>query len=204
MCERFPARRSLLYELMALFYRGAGPGSHSHVHDARELGFAPHFPGQTASVSRLIHHITRATTMSPYISFSHSYGVALSYAVVGPGGFATPEVPGYVYEVEISDDKECGVLDPVKEIARSLPHPWLEPNYRHDGEPTFLLGVVDPVNMRASLQAHCLFPPLSIGTSRTPHLSEQLEGMVRALRDAEILVRGKVPSGLVKCRYEVV
>jgi hypothetical protein len=189
---------------MALFYRGAGPGSHWHVHDAREFGFVPHFPEQTASVSRLIHHITRATRMSPYISFSHSYGVALAYALVGSGGFATPENPGYVYEVEISDDKECEVLDPVQEIAKSLPHPWLDPNYRHDGEPTFLLGVVDLVNRRASLQAHCLFPPLSNGTSRTPHLSEQLEGMVRALRDAEILVKGIVPRTLVKCRYEVV
>jgi hypothetical protein len=189
---------------MALFYRSAGPGSHSHVHDAREFGFAPHFPEQIASINRLIHHITRATTTSPYISFSHSYGVARSYAVVGPRGFATPENPGYVYEIEISDDKECGILDPVKEIAKSLPRPGQDPNYHHDGEPTFLLGVVDPVNMQACLQIQCLFPPLSAGTPRTPYLSEQLEGMVRALRDAEILVMGKVPRALVRYRYEVV
>jgi hypothetical protein len=146
---------------MALLYRGAGPGSHSHVHDAREFGFAPHSPGQ-------------------------------------------PENPGYVYEIEVPNGKECMLLDPVKEIAKSLPCPWQDPNYHHDGEPTFLLGVVDPLNMQACLQIQCLFPPLSAGTPRTPYLSEQLKGMVRALRDAEILVKGKVPKALVRCRYEVV
>jgi hypothetical protein len=26
------------------------------------------------------------------------------------------------------------LLDPVKEIAKSLPRPWQDPNYHHDGE----------------------------------------------------------------------
>jgi hypothetical protein len=156
---------------MAFLYRGAGPGSYWHVHDPFHLGFTPYAAGQTPSTGRLIQHIARASVTSPYISFTRSYGIARAYAVVGPGGYATTSIPGYVYEVDISDDKAC--------------------------------RVVDPASMQTHLQKYCLFPPGSQGTPRTPHLSEELEGLVRALRDSEVLVQGNVPASLLRNRYEV-
>jgi len=140
---------------------------------------------------------------SPYISFTRSYGVARAYAIVGSKRFATTSDPGYVFEIEISEDAGCRVLDPVREIAQKLPMPWQSPNYQHDGEQGFLLGVVDPVKMKSHLQEYCLFPPGSAATPRTPHLSEELEGLVRALRDSEVLVEGNVPASLLRNCYEV-
>ncbi|MDG4603388.1 MAG: hypothetical protein P9C48_09030 [Defluviicoccus sp.] len=41
------------------------------------------------------------------------------------------------------------------------------------------------------------------GTPRAPNLSPELETLVRALRDAEILAVGNVPASCVRSRYEV-
>ena len=46
-------------------------------------------------------------------------------------------------------------------------------------------------------------PPGSGGTLRTPNLSVPLEALVRALRDAEVLVQGNVPAAFVRNRHEV-
>lgn len=188
---------------MAIFFRGDGPGSHWHVNDPRLSGFIPHFPGALPSDSRLLTHIACASTRSPYISFSRSFGVAQAYALVGPGGMATRSTPGYVWEIEISDDKGCRVLDPVVEIARALPHPCEELSYQHDGSPRFLLGIVDPIHLGHATREWRVRPPGSGGTLRTPNLSVPLEAMVRALRDAEVLVQGNVPAAFVRNRHEV-
>jgi hypothetical protein len=188
---------------MALLYRGAGPGSWWHVNDARINGFAPHSPGATPSKDRIVNHIARASIKSPYISFSRSFGIARAYALVGPAGFASAASPGYVYEIEVLDDKMCTPIDPVVEISKELPSPWESPHYHHDGSPTFLLGVVDPINGLAHLQQQCVFPPGSLGTPRAPNLSQEMEVFVRALRDAEVLIRGNIPSSIVHNRYDV-
>jgi hypothetical protein len=109
---------------MALLYRGAGPGNHWSVTDARLMGFTPRSPGSAPSTDIIINHITQGSTNSPYISFTRSFGVALAYAQVGPNGVASLARPGYVYEVEISDDKHCEAIDPIVEIAKALPRPW--------------------------------------------------------------------------------
>ena len=46
-------------------------------------------------------------------------------------------------------------------------------------------------------------PPSSEGTPRTPNLTIELETLVRALRDAEILAHGNIPPAAVKSRFEV-
>ena len=188
---------------MARFYRGAGIGTYWYVNDARLAGFAPHKPGATPSLDSLMYHIARASTASPYISFTRSFGVAHAYAIWGSGGRATPGKPGYVYEIEVSDDSLCVLEDPVKEIANDLPVAWQDPSYQHDGDQRFLLGVVSPTTMRHFLQARCKFPPGSAATPRPPNLTVQVESLVRALRDAEVLVRGNVPASVVRNRYDV-
>ena len=46
-------------------------------------------------------------------------------------------------------------------------------------------------------------PPVSEGTPRPPNLTIELETLVRALRDAEILAHGNIPATCVKNRLEV-
>ena len=188
---------------MAVLYRGDGPGSHWHTHDARVTGFIPKSPGALPSNSRLMNHIARASVGSPYISFSRSFGVARTYALLGPHGVATHANPGYVWEIEVADDTVCRVLDPVIEIAKTLPSPHAEPPYQHDGGPGFLMGLVDPVKMKHLLDAPCVQPPGSAGVPRPANLSIQLEALVRALRDAEVLILGNVPAAFVRSRYDV-
>ena len=96
------------------------------------------------------------------------------------------------------------LLDPVQEVAQMLPSPTsLGPPYQHDGLPDFLLGVVNPSRMGHFLEQHSMQPPSSEGTSRPPNLTIELETLVRALRDAEILARGIIPATCVRNRFEV-
>lgn len=139
---------------MAIYFRGAGPGTYSHVNDARAKGFTAKSPHMGHSADRTMHHITQtkvgtATTVaSSYISLTNSALVARTYALVGVTGFATATNPGYVYEVEIDEmpgaPKNVQVIDPVKVIAASLPDPPTSIPYQHDGYPGILLGIVLP------------------------------------------------------------
>lgn len=188
---------------MAFFYRGAGPGTYWQINDPAHVGFTAHLPGQAPSAGRLMHHIARGSTDSPYISFSRSFAVARAYALVGTKGYASVSSPGFVHEIEIEDDRLVRVLDPVQEIAAMLPAAWIEPNYQHDGDQSFLLGIVDPTNMADARQQQCLFPPGSQATPRSPTLSIQLESLVRALRDAEVLIQGNAPVSCFRKTYSV-
>jgi hypothetical protein len=69
--------------------------------------------------------------------------------------------------------------------------------------PDFLIGIVDPRNMGHFLEQHSVQPPSSEGTPRPPNLAIELETLVRALRDAEILAHGNIPATSVKNRFEV-
>ena len=46
-------------------------------------------------------------------------------------------------------------------------------------------------------------PPSSEGTPRPPNLTIELETLVRALRDAEILAHGIIPATCVKNSFDV-
>jgi hypothetical protein len=182
------------------FYRGAGPRSYWWKKDATKSGFQPQEPGASPSIARLIEHIGGDTSGSPYISLSRSYGVARGYALVGEGGIATSSVPGYVYVIELADPLPPGfeIIDPVRAVASSLPPPTDEIGYQHDGSQNFLLGVVDvDPTSRRYLTEEVRTPRGSYGTPRSPRLTRQLETLVRALRDAEILAVGNLPRGCV-------
>ena len=159
---------------------------------------------QTAD--RLMLHIARGTVNSPFISLTRSYGITLYYANFFGTEIPTPQHPAYVYEIEINEPISSGLklLDPIKEIAPILPKPLdVNPPYQHDGGPAFLLGVVDPVNMREFLKQHALQPPASAGTQRTPNLTIALETLVRTLRDAEILGEGTIAANCVNHKFAV-
>ena len=191
---------------MAIFYRGAGINTYWYLNDPMEQGFVARAPGMTPTTTRQMLHIARSTVNSPFISLTCSYGVAWRYPMVSSERVPTPEDPAYVHEIEIQEPLLTGLrlLDPVKEVAQTLPSPPSSgPPYQHDGLPDFLLGVVDPGRMERFLRQYAMQPPSSEGTPRPPNLTIELETLVRALRDAEILAHGSIPATYVKNSFDV-
>ncbi|MBI3681606.1 MAG: hypothetical protein HY235_14585 [Acidobacteria bacterium] len=189
---------------MPIFYRGAGVGTYWHQNDARLTGFTSHHPGAGAQWHRIMYHIARGTTVSPYVSLTRSYGVAYGYAVAGRE-LPTPAKPGYVYQVLIDEVDGFGtrLIDPVQAVAENLGSPLAERSWHHDGTQEFLLGVISPSRHFEILEKPALFPPPGEGTPRPPLLSIELETLVRALRDAEVLALGAVAKAQVLERFEI-
>ena len=191
---------------MAIFYRGAGINTYWYLNDPIEQGFVARDPEMTPTTTRQTLHIARSTVNSPFISLTRSYAVAWRYAMVSSERIPTPEDPAYVHEIEIQEPLPPGLhlSDPVKEVAQMLPSPTSSvPPYQHDGLPDFLLGVVDPGRMGHFLTRLAKQPPSSEGTPRPPNLTIELETLVRALRDAEILAHGIIPAICVKNSFDV-
>ena len=193
-------------QLWRYFTEAQALGTYWHIHDARQTGFVARAPQMQPTADRLMLHIARGTVNSPFISLTRSYGIALNYASFFGTEIPTPQHPAYVYEIEINEPIPSGIkfLDPIKEVAPILPTPLgINPPYQHDGGPAFLLGVVDPINMREYLTQHAPQPPDSDGTPRSPNLTIALETLVRTLRDAEILTEGTIPADCVNHKFEV-
>lgn len=130
---------------MAIFYRGSGIGTYWHLNDPIESGFAARAPGMTPTITRLMLHIARSTVNSPFISITRSYAVAWRYAMLSSVKVPTVNTPAYVHEIEIQEPLPKGLelLDPVKEVANTLPFPTsIGPPYQHDGFPDFLLALL--------------------------------------------------------------
>jgi len=123
---------------------------------------------------------------------------------LGTTVIADPSNPGYVYEIELADPLPAAlkILDPVQEIARVLNAPLADPTYHHDGDQSFVLGVIDPASNN-HLRSASIRTPLPGATPRSANLSEQLETLLRVLRDAEILAVGNIPMTCVVNRHDV-
>lgn len=189
---------------MAVFYRGAGVGTYWQLNDARIRGFTPQSPGVTPTVDCLMDHVVQGTVTSPFVSLTRSYGVAFDYAKNASRKPPTASNPGYVYRIEVNVPPPAALelWDPIVYLAQYLPSPY-EPPYQHDGRMNFLLGVVAPARMRRHRAGPYVPPPPGGGTPRSPNLSKQLETLVRALRDAEILAVGTIPAACITHRYDV-
>jgi hypothetical protein len=190
---------------MTLFYKGVGCGTYLHGTDLRITGIAPRNPGATFNVSTVMNHIARGTTTSPHISLTKSYGVAEQYARNASRIQPTVSNPAYVYEIDIPDPPAgmVQVLDPVFFVASHNQNPLSSPSYHHDGTQSFLLGVVEP-SVTAIWPPILLRPPgMAGGVSRPPNLSVELETMVFALRDSEVLVVGNLPRAYVVNRFDI-
>jgi hypothetical protein len=136
------------------------------------------------------------------VSLTSSYGIALDYALYAGRNPASPARPAYVYEIEFSSDRlPVTLIDPVSEIAARDALGAVK--YHHDGRQSFLLGVVSPSRMARHLTAPVVQPPPNLITPRPPNLSPELETLVRALRDAEILVHGAIPRTCITHRHDV-
>ena len=103
---------------MAIFYKGAGVGNHWHTNDPRHSGFTARSPSVAPSSDRILTHIAEATTTTPYISLTKSYGVALGYALSARTTSTTTAVqPGYVWEIQLNEPlpSNLKLIDPVVE-----------------------------------------------------------------------------------------
>ena len=188
-------------------------GTSWYINDSREVGFEARSPTTMPTIEALITHVAKSTANSPYISLTRSYAIAWDYAVRGGTDIRTLDKRGCVYEIEIDIPLPSGLelLDPIKEVARSLPNPidvdseGGYPFYQHNGLPTFLLGVVSisPADILRFQVGRQPQPP-GPGVPCPPNLTPQLVALVNALRDAEILFHGDIPAYCVRERFEVV
>src|SRR4051812_28866617 len=112
---------------MPLYYKGAGPGTYWHQHDARVTGFTPASPGQAPGWLRLVQHVGIGSVTSPYVSLTRSYGIAWDYAVLcgRRSPRATAANPGYVYEIELAQPLPPGLViyDAAREIVAGCAKP---------------------------------------------------------------------------------
>ncbi len=115
----------------------------------------------------------------------------------------TATLPAYVYEIEIDDTHRVSALDPIFEIAQSVNNLFANISYHHNGDQSYLLGIVDPIGNKARLQAPPPQPKSMGGSSApSPRLTTELEALVRGLRDAEVLIDGRIPQACVIYRYD--
>jgi hypothetical protein len=121
-------------------------------------------------------------------------------------GHAPPTAgnPAYVYQIEISNPATPGVtvIDPVFFVASHHQNPLVSPSYHHDGNQNFLLCVVNPALF--PMPANIRYPPSLGGAPRAPLRTQDLETLVRALRDSEVLVLGNLPRSCVQDRHDIV
>jgi hypothetical protein len=189
---------------MTHFYKGVGVGTYLHLKDLKSIGIAPADPNGLFNCDMAMQHISSGPDHTPCVSVTRSYAVAEGYARTGkfpPSSGA----PGYVYVIDVPKTlpPKIDVVDPVYIVAEECKNPLISPSYHHDGGQKFLIGVVSPSTHRRCLNAHPPRPPGSSVISRPPNLSQHLQTMVFALRDAEALIVGSVPSAWIIDRLPI-
>lgn len=151
--------------------------------------------GGAPGLNFVLSHINTSPHRSPCLSFTTSYAIAHQYALFGPGGPATQASPGHVYVVDLSQLPAAAVMhfiDPIAEIATNnggLAH-------CHNGG----AGLVDEVaksvtSYSLAIQRH--------GKRGPPMITPAFQAMVRAMRDAEILIYGSVQLNAVVDRDDI-
>jgi hypothetical protein len=119
--------------------------------------------------------------------------------------FPSAANPGHIYEIDIPDPVPTGlnVIDPIFEIGTYNANPVAAHSYHHAGDQNFLLGIIDPVTFAHELAQIVKYPPSSGAIAHSPTPSLALQAIVRAARDAEILVCGTIPAKLFVNRFDV-
>lgn len=191
---------------MPRFYKGVGVGTYLHMHrnNVMRHGMQPTSPHKPYDINALFDHIGGHTS-SPCMSLTRSFGVARDYAIDGRIRPASG-LPGYVYAIDIDwppPDPIKMVLDPVAAIAAEVNTPLAPTSYHHNGDMTLLLGLVNELTMRRYLTRLAHEPPGSSATPAPARIDPALRAIVRALRDAEIIVLGHIPSSCIKECYAI-
>jgi hypothetical protein len=187
---------------VVVVYKGVGVGTYLHGQNLQSTGITAARPGQSNNLANLVRHVAQGSALSPFISFTKSWDVAEDYARNGGKFRPTSGNPAEVWEVHIPHSLPRGVevIDPVFAVAAQHRNP-LTSNYHHDGNQAFLLFVVDPTK---GLPPNTRSPPgLTGGTPRPPTMTLELQTMVRALRDAEVIVYGTVPQAWLASKHVI-
>ncbi len=169
--QRAQSARRAGMAALPLFYKGAGPGTHWHLNDARLSGFTA-AATSIANRNTVIRHIAAYSHPSPLISVSSSFAVARQYALTGPAGIASGAAPGYVYEIDLTVAKQK-VIDPLFVIVKS------SLSHIHTGDQGLIVAL-----SQALALVPCLHPG---GRMLTPSVPPELRALVSALRDGEVL-----------------
>jgi hypothetical protein len=187
---------------MARYYKGAGVGTFWHANDARLAGFTPAAGGRPASTDTIKDHIVnQLVKRGPYISLTRSWEIAECFATYGGNIYPTKTSPAYVYVIDIPNSSAASLIDPVQELAAALGTLFASQSYQHDGGQDVILGLADSANF-----GHVLARPIRMQgnpTGQGPAITRDLHAFVRALRDAEILVKGAIPKNCVTDRIDV-
>ncbi len=191
---------------MTYVYKGVGVGTFLHGHDLRRTGIKPAKPTAGFNLSAAMLHVSRGVSVSPCISVTRSYAVAEDYARNAAHTPPTRTLPSYVYVIDVPDPPPMGlsVYDPIEYVASHNKNPLMSPSYHHDGGAKLLLALVDPVAHAALLTSTPSRAPGLAGTAPSgPRVTQELETMANALRDAEVLVVGTIPKAWVAHRFDI-
>lgn len=173
------------------------------MNDAMVSGFTPASGGAPAGQNTIKNHIVnQLVSISPYISLSRSYEVAEVYAKYYGRSAPTTAVPAYVYELDIPNASSATLIDPVQELAKFLGTPFASFFYQHNGAQDVLLGLVDSAMFGHVLARQIRSP--GAPTGRGPNITDELQALVRALRDAEVLAQGAISRACLVHKHPVV
>lgn len=185
-----------------LFYKGVGVGTYHHPTDLRTTGIMARTAAALNDVA-VKQHIARGTTTSSCISLTKSYGVAQDYAMNAGKTKPTAALPAYVYELQVPDAPGIVLIDPVDFVASRHANPLISPSYHHDGDQNFLGLFAYPLASGGALGKAPRPPGMGGSGTRPPNLSIELETIVFAIRDAEILAHGNISAAWIINRYDI-
>jgi len=185
--------------IMPTYYKGASIGTYWHTNDASVTGLYAVRPGAGVFVGGAISHILTNSAVSPYISLTKSYEIALNYALLTgvAGQIPTRGNPAFVYEVFFDATLPPGVqlFDPVETIVSATARAAFG-MYQHDGGPDYLLGIINSRRFGKTLLRPRITPSGPDITS--PILTPELKSIVRSLRDAELIATGVIPVANIR------
>jgi hypothetical protein len=75
--------------------------------------------------------------------------------------------------------------------------------YQHNGNQVYILSVVDPARFPSLLLGPAPLPPGSAAVPAPPYCSDDFQALVRALRDAEVIVSGNIPGSCFTLRHVI-
>lgn len=181
--------------MSGLYFKGVGVGTYLHSKDLFRHGIAPkeHRARRGADI---VEHVVRFGG-TPLVSLTRSFGVACDYAKNYSLYPPTATNPGVVYEVVIPDPAPVPIIDPVQALASTSQGLASLATYHHDGDQRVIEYLLDPIKKAMG--------PYPISPQRPPAVGAvpatiplELNAMVYALRDAEILVEGKIDKSWIK------
>jgi hypothetical protein len=177
-------------------FKGASAGSHWYVHDPRTNNGFVSSPG-TKDVAAIVNHITNYSHPSPYLSFTASPAIARGYAL--PIGGSVGRIYE-IYEIETAKLSPVELYDPLFEIttaygklAKFKGPLWTT---HHEGDAGLLSAVAEGRTPRAPV-------PHRRHAQRPPQVGAHLQAVVFALRDAEVLLAGNLPSTCIVDAWDV-